>query len=145
LTPESIGEHFNWIVGFFLLHHLSDYKTSIRRLSSMMAPGGRMAFIEPNRRNPLFLLQVVACPDMTWAEERGMFTLSQKGVERAYRDAGLTDVGCHSFGFFPPQIFNRFGSARAFEREVERLTLARPVLPFLLLSGSSAKLSEGRG
>ena len=104
-----------------------------------------MGFIEPNRRNPLFLLQVMACSDMTWAEEKGMFQLSQKGVETAYRDAGLKDIDTHRFGFFPPQIFNRFRVARAFEQKVESLALARPVLPFLLLSAGTDQQSEGRG
>lgn len=145
LSPDVLGERLEWIVGFFLLHHLPDYAASIRRLASLMSPEKGMAFVEPNRRNPLFLLQLVACRDMTWAEEKGMFRLSQKGVETAYRDAGLTNVDSHSFGFFPPQIFNRFRAAREIERHVERLALARPVLPFLLLSARTGGLREGRG
>jgi SAM-dependent methyltransferase len=144
LTPEALGERFEWIVGFFLLHHLSDYAASIGRVASLLAPGGQMAFVEPNRRNPLFLLQVIACPDMTWAEEKGMFRLSGKGVAAAYRAAGLTNVGCHGFGFFPPQIFNHFRAAREIERHIESLTLARPVLPFLLLTARAGDPGEGR-
>ncbi|MFQ5415551.1 MAG: class I SAM-dependent methyltransferase [Myxococcota bacterium] len=145
LTAEALGERFDWIVGFFLLHHLSDYCASIERLASLMTPRGQMAFVEPNRRNPLFLLQVIGCRDMTWAEEKGMFRLSRRDVEAAYREAGLTNVGCHRFGFFPPQIFNRFHTARGFERYVEGLALARPVLPFLLLSARASDFREGPG
>ena len=103
-----------------------------------------MAFVEPNRRNPLFLLQVMACADMTWAEEKGMFQLSKSGVESAYRDAGLEDVDTHPFGFFPPQVFDRFGTARSFERRVERLVVARPLLPFLLMSARVGDHRESR-
>jgi cyclopropane fatty-acyl-phospholipid synthase-like methyltransferase len=138
LTPATLGERFRWIVGFFLLHHLSDYAASIARLAPLLAPAGQIAFVEPNRRNPLFLLQVIACPDMTWAEEKGMFLLSQTGVESAYHDAGLEQIRSDSFGFFPPQIFNRSSSARELERRVEGLALARPLLPFLLLSARSS-------
>ncbi|MBW2724679.1 MAG: methyltransferase domain-containing protein [Deltaproteobacteria bacterium] len=144
LTPDSLGERFTWIVGFFLLHHLSDYSASIDRMTSLMAPEGKMAFVEPNRRNPLFLLQVMACPDMTWKEEKGMFSLSRKGVEAAYRDAGLEDLDSHSFGFFPPQIFNRLSVARKLERRVESLALAQPLLPFLLMSAGTRNPSEGQ-
>jgi SAM-dependent methyltransferase len=137
VTEANLGERFDWIVGFFLLHHLADHRRSIENLTRLMNPGGRMALLEPNRRNPLFLLQVMACTDMTWAEEKGMFRLSQRHVEASYRSAGLSPRAAHHFGFFPPQIFNRSPLARRVEAKIESLALARPLLPFLLLSAQN--------
>ena len=130
---------FDFVVGFFFLHHLPDYRETIERLSPLVASGGRMAFVEPNRRNPLFLAQVLACPDMTWREEKGMFLLCQRGVEAAFERAGLVPGATHRFGFFPPQILNRFAISRRIETRLERIAPLRWVLPFLLLNGSAAE------
>jgi SAM-dependent methyltransferase len=132
-TPAELGERFRYVAGFFILHHLPDAADTIRRLAGVLAPGGVMAFVEPNRRNPLFLAQVACCPDMSWAEEKGMFRLSARAIEAAFRDAGLEALPTQRFGCFPPQLVNRFGWARALEAGVERARLFEPVLPFLLL------------
>ena len=121
-------------VGFFILHHLPDFAHSIAQLRGLLPPGGRIAFVEPNRRNPLFVAQVIGCRDMTWRDEQGMFLLSARKVENAYRAAGFVDVQTRRFGFFPPQIVNRFESARALERRLEGSALLEPILPFLLCS-----------
>ena len=134
LEIESFGERFDFVVGFFLLHHLPDFASAIGALSKLLNPGGCMAFLEPNRRNPLFLAQVACCADMPWSEEKGMFRLSRKAVEAAYQGAGLRDVATGAFGFFPPQILNRFIAARRLEARLERMAALRPLLPFLLLS-----------
>ncbi len=137
-------EPFDHIVGFFILHHLPDYRAAISRLSRCLLPGGHMAFVEPNRRNPLYAAQVACCPDMSWAGEKGMFRLSGRSVERAYREAGLAPQTTRRFGFFPPQIVNRFPSARRFESGIERMKLFEPMLPFLLLSAqASGSAPEG--
>lgn len=131
--PDDTGP-FDFVVGFFILHHLPDVPRAIASLSRLVASGGRAVFLEPNRRNPLFLAQVMFCEDMTWHEEKGMFQLSARKVETAFRDAGLRDRETRRFGFFPPQIFNRFPVARAAERRIEASGVLRPALPFLLLS-----------
>ena len=132
LTEEDFSEPFDFIVGFFLLHHLSDFAHTIKKLAPLLRPGGQMAFVEPNRFNPLFAAQVALCPDMTWREERGMFRLSPRDVEVAFRAAGLLPGRTRSFGFFPPQILNRFPSARGLEGRLERIRALKWVLPFLL-------------
>ena len=109
-------------------------KSAIRRLGRNMQPGGGIGFLEPNRRNPLFLAQVACCADMTWAEEKDTFRLSRRRVERAYRDAALCEVRTRTCGFFPPQVLNRFASARSLEARIERLPGLGGILPFLLLS-----------
>jgi len=142
LEPDGFDERFDFVVGFFLLHHLADLRGSIATTARLLSAGGRLGFLEPNRRNPLFLAQVAACPDMDWAEERGMFRLSESGVLAAYRDAGLEHTQSRRFGFFPPQIFNRFGFARRLEDRLEESRLLQPLLPFLLLTARARPTTE---
>jgi 2-polyprenyl-3-methyl-5-hydroxy-6-metoxy-1,4-benzoquinol methylase len=132
LDREEEPETFDFVVGFFLLHHLPAFAATIRDLAAFLAPGAGIGFLEPNRRNPLFLAQVACCADMTWAEEKGMFTLHWADIEKAYRDAQLVDVRTARFGFFPPQILNRFEVARRLEDRLERASALEWVLPFLV-------------
>lgn len=133
LDAAAAHERFSFVVGFFLLHHLPDLAHCIARLAQLLEPGGQMAFVEPNRRNPLFLAQVACCADMTWAEEKGMFQLSHSGVAEAFRAAGLAPAPVQRFGFFPPQVLNRSSAVRRLEARLEASPVLRPLLPFLLL------------
>ena len=142
LTPDAIGGPVDFVVGFFILHHLEDVPTAIRAAAGLVVPGGGAAFLEPNRRNPLFLAQVLACEDMRWSEEKGMFTLSARGVEEALGAAGLEVSPTIRFGFFPPQLVNRFAWARRLEAGIERSGLLTPVLPFLLMTARAPGASE---
>lgn len=130
----ALGGDYDAVVGLFILHHLPDFRASVRRLVPLLRPGGRMVFLEPNRRNPLFALQVACCPDMHWREERGMFALSRRGVLEAFAAAGLSGGACAYRGFFPPQLHNRFASARRLEERLEGVGALRSGLPFLVLS-----------
>lgn len=127
-------DRFDCIIGFFFLHHLPDFAASIQSLSTRLAPGGRIAFVEPNRVNPLYAIQLTACKDMDWSEEKGLFALSQAKVETAFRAAGLEGVETERFGFFPPQLLNRSAWIRRVETGLEEARVLRPLLPFLLLT-----------
>jgi len=135
------GERFDAIVGFFFLHHLSDYAESIARLAPLLRPGGRMAFIEPNRWNPLFAVQLTTCADMNWRDEKGLYSLTPQRVEAALGAAGLEDLRTARFGFFPPQLHNRSSTARRVEASCENANWLRWLLPFHLVS---ARAPEGR-
>ena len=66
-----------------------------------------------------------------------MFSLGHRGVERACAAAGLVPRPTRRFGFFPPQVINRFAFAARIEEGIERLRLLNPVLPFLLLAAEA--------
>ena len=133
LEPDALGERFAFVVGFFVLHHLPDVADAVRRIAGVLAPGGVAAFVEPNRRNPLYVAQIACTPDMTWAEERGMFRLSARSVHEAFGAAGLEPEPVERFGFFPPQVVNQLAAGRRFEAWLERRRALAPILPFLLL------------
>lgn len=138
ISPQQFTSSFDAIVGFFFLHHLPDYRQAVRRLTPLLASGARMAFVEPNRRNPLFLAQVACCADMTWREEKGMFRLSRRGIVDVFRDAGLCAIRTETFGFFPPQIYNRFTTMRSLEGRLQGLCPLRSFLPFIVTTGEAA-------
>jgi SAM-dependent methyltransferase len=132
----------DFLTGVFILHHLQDPEATVSRLCRLVRPGGRVAFLEPNRWNPLFFLQIMCCPDMTWKEERGLYALGGRRLRRILEGAGLADCRLATAGFFPPQILNRFAVALRVEHRLERWRLLRPVLPFVVVSGS---VPAGRG
>ena len=135
---EADGAGFDFIVGFFILHHLPDVRAALAHLAGLLAPGGRMAFLEPNRRNPLFVAQVVACPDMTLREEKGMFLMSPAAVREGFERGGLRPGDTDLLGFFPPQLYNRLGFARRLEARLERARWLRSILPFRLFRAESS-------
>jgi SAM-dependent methyltransferase len=137
LADGALKGRFDFVAGFFLLHHLPDFARTIGRLAPLLKPGGRIAFLEPNRRNPLYLVQLLACRDMTWKDEKGLYELNAEKVHAAYRDAGLRALEAESLGFFPPQILNRSDAAQRLETRIERVRSLHWVLPFLLLSAES--------
>jgi SAM-dependent methyltransferase len=134
LAPEALGPAPDAIVGFFILHHLPDVRAAIAALATLVAPGGALAFVEPNRRNPLYLAQILCCPDMSWAAEKGLYRLAVHAPARASAGAGLREVRTSTFGFFPPQVINRSAAAARLERRLERSGLLAPLRPFVLTS-----------
>jgi SAM-dependent methyltransferase len=139
LSGESAG--FDFVVGFFVLHHLPDVHAAILNLAPLVKPGGSLVFLEPNRRNPLFLAQVMGCPDMTWKDEKGMFTLSRRQVFRSFDVAGLSVRKLETFGFFPPQLYNNVAAARRLEAWLEGWRSIASLLPFRLLAATRSARS----
>jgi len=136
LEAARVGAPFDLVVGFFILHHLPDLRDALRRASALLEPGGRIAFLEPNRRNPLFLAQVLGCPDMHWREEKGLYRLGRRRLVEACEAAGLCEVRIDTFGFFPPAVLNRLPFTRRLEERLERPPWLRSFLPMRLVTGT---------
>jgi SAM-dependent methyltransferase len=134
----SLDDRVDFVVGVFFLHHLPDFPATLARLAPLVSPGGGMGFVEPNRRNPLFLVQIACCPDMGWREEKGLYRIGIDSVAGAMRSASLEAVDTQTFGFFPPPVVNRLPAAVRLERRLERSALLRPLLPFVLTTGRRA-------
>jgi len=130
------ADRFDVIVGFFFLHHLEDLRGAIRQMRRVLRPRGRMVFVEPNRRNPLFALQVLCCADMRWSEERGMFTLGRRKIREAFCAEGMRTPTLETFGAFPPQVLEWWPWTLSLQRRIEQWAVCRPVLPFRLISST---------
>jgi SAM-dependent methyltransferase len=134
LEDTPLDTPFDAVVGFFVLHHLEDVGASLDRLIPWVRRDGAVAFLEPNRWNPLYLFQVACCPDMAWREEKGVWRLGARAVEAHCRRNGLEPLATERFGLMPPQVYNRSLRMRRFESWVQGWRWVRPVLPFLLLA-----------
>jgi SAM-dependent methyltransferase len=133
--PADLLGAFDAVVGFFALHHIHDLAVSFRAMARLLAPGGRIAFLEPNPYNPLYYVQMAVKPEMTWEGDRGMLRMRRGVVVPAMAAAGLGRLAHRRFGFLPPFAANAQGGRRA-EAVLERVRVLEPVLPFQLFRGT---------
>ena len=131
--PAELGT-FDAVVGFFALHHIHDLPATYRAMAGLVAPGGPVAFVEPNAWNPLYYVQIAVNRDMTWEGDRGVARMRRSQVFPAMEAAGLRDLRLERYGFFPPFAANAPWGPPA-ERWLERRRVLRPVLPFQLFGG----------
>lgn len=104
--PSELQGRFDVAVGFFFMHHVADLTSILQGAITLLKPGGRAVFLEPN---PLFLgyyLQVTFTPGMTWRGEKGILRMRPGLFERSAREAGFTSFENRSFGAMPPAIAN---------------------------------------
>ncbi len=135
--PRELTERFDAVLGFFVLHHLHDLDACFKAMADMTAPGGCVTFLEPNAFNPLYYLQVLASPGMTWQGDGGIVRMRKGLLFNAMRKAGLVDLQIVRFGFFPPFLANRAWGGKL-ESVFERMPLWRGMLPFQLCKGTKA-------
>jgi SAM-dependent methyltransferase len=127
--PEELQGRFDAVVGFFTLHHLHDLTGCMRSMSSLSKPGGRIVFLEPNPLNPLYYIQMLVVPGMSWSGDKGILNMRRDTVFAAMRAAGLRNPSCEVFGFLPPFLINRSWGLRA-EEALERFRPWQRFLPF---------------
>jgi len=127
------GEEFDSIIGILFLHHLEDLRSGLKSLHRILKSGGDVIFVELNRLNLLFLAQIFLCQDMTWRGEKGTFRYGVSGYHQGFRDSGYTEVEIGKFGFFPPQIVDKFPLVLPIEKRLEKVPFVKPFLPFLFI------------
>lgn len=125
---------FDAVVGFFFLHHLADPVPALRSAAAVLAPGGTVAFAEPNGWNPLFYLQIALTPGMTFRGDGGVAGMRAGRVLPALRRAGFGRARARRYGLFPPRLAN-LPAGRRVEARLERLPLPPAVSAFQLFSG----------
>ena len=130
--PASELENlFDVALGFFVLHHLADLEQAFRGTRRLLKPGGRVVFLEPNPLNPLYYLQILGTPGMTWKGDGGIVRMRPSLVFRALSEAGFERCAVRRFGFFPPFLTNRSWGPQL-ERVLEGMKLWGAFLPFQL-------------
>jgi SAM-dependent methyltransferase len=131
--PGELGP-FDAVVGLFALHHVHDLGAAFAAAARLVAPGGAVAFCEPNPWNPLYYVQVAVTREMTWTGDRGLLEMRRGKVFAAMGSAGLVRLEHERFGFLPPFAANASWGPRL-EGVLERRRLLGPVLPFQLFGG----------
>jgi SAM-dependent methyltransferase len=133
--PAELLGRFDAVVGLFALHHVHDIGASLRAMTGLLGPAGRIAFLEPNPYNPLYYVQMAVKPEMTWEGDRGMLRMRPGVIFPAMAAAGIGGLSHRRFGFFPPFAVNTRRGRRA-EAVLERVRPLAPVLPFQLFGGT---------
>lgn len=130
-APEEFNGKFDYVVGFFTLHHFHNLPLCFQRMSRLVKPGGKLIFVEPNAWNILYYLQIFFTPGMSWAGDKGVADMRRSKFEEARVAAGLENLEIKTYGFYPPQVINtRFGQLT--EPLLEKFPLWKGALPFQL-------------
>jgi SAM-dependent methyltransferase len=125
LPEHVVGERFDRIIGFFVLHHLINFDNVFQTLAMIAASGGQIAFCEPVAVNPLYYLQILLTPGMSFRGEPSITAMRPTVVLASMRRAGFTDVKASPYGYFPPFLKNHPWGAR-----LEHWLEAQKHLPF---------------
>lgn len=131
--PAELSGRYEAVLGFFILHHLSDLEGAFAGVARMTRAGGCAVFIEPNPANPLYYLQIGLTPGMRWKAERGILNMRKHRIFGALASAGFVDAAVYRFGFLPPFLRNRFFGS-VVDRVAEGVGILEPVLPFQIFS-----------
>ena len=129
--PDELKGRFDAVIGFFTLHHLHDLGGCLRAMRDLARPGGRIVFLEPNPLNPLYYIQMLVVPGMSWSGDKGILNMREHDVFAAMLAAGLSRPTVERFGFLPPFAVNRPWGPRA-EDTLEHVPLWSRLLPFQL-------------
>jgi SAM-dependent methyltransferase len=70
-----------------LLHHVPDRQAAVNEAARVVAPGGLLVIIEPNRWNPLIMAQMALVP-----AERGVARSHGRQIVRELINAGCDDI-----------------------------------------------------
>jgi len=92
--------------GFHILHHLVPAQRK-EIFDRIRGNGWKAVFVEPNPWNPLFLLQLLVTPDMSFKEEWRYLTLTRRRLRREMRASGISLRGYKRICFLPPVIADR--------------------------------------
>ena len=112
-----------------------DLHASFKAMEKLAKPGGIIAFLEPNAFNPLYYIQMLITPGMTWKGDKGVAKMRKSLIFNAMKSAGLKNLSVYRFGFFPPFLANQPWGGKL-ERILEKLPLLGPFLPFQLFTGT---------
>lgn len=131
--PSHLHGRFDVVVGFFVLHHIADLAAALRGVRTLLRPGGRAAFLEPNPLFPGYYVQITCTPGMTWRGDGGIVRMRPGRLAAAASAGGLVEFATERFGAFPPFLANRPLGARV-ERALESVPGWRLARAFQLFS-----------
>ncbi len=131
--PTALHDSFDVVLGFFVLHHLQDIDKAIVAMSRLLKPGGRVVLLDANGYNPLFYLQILLMPGMTWKGDKGMAQMRPGVVFGAMRNAGLSELALARFGFLPAFVVDRPWGSRL-DLAMERVPLPDVLHAFQIFS-----------
>ena len=124
-TGEGLeGRSFDAIVGVSILHHVN-MPLCLRNTFSLLEPGGRFAFSEPNLANPqIWAMKRIRFVGRLLHETEHETAFLASRLRRSFEDAGLAVDVCEPFEFLHPATPPRLiGAVKRLERVLERTPL----------------------
>lgn len=132
-APEELNEKFDYIVGFFALHHFHNLHVCFQAMSRLVKPGGKIYFIEPNAWNILYYFQIFFTPGMSWSGDKGVAKMRRSVFQKAGDFAGLSEMKILKYGMFPPFLYNKKWGQRL-EKIICSIPFFKPFQAFQLVS-----------
>ena len=129
--PEEYNEKFDYVIGFFTLHHFQNLPAYFQAMKRVLKPNGKILFLEPNAFNPLYYFQIFFTPGMSWGG-KGVAMMTENNFKKAAEYSELRFAGIKKYGFFPPFIVNKKWG-RQLDDFVEKLPPFKPILAFQLI------------
>ncbi len=136
--PEEYNESFDYVIGYFTLHHFHHLETYYQAMARVLKPGGKIVFIEPNAFNVLYYFQIFFSPTMSWEGDKGVAQMRRNNFKKATEWANLKGLKIDKYGFFPPFIVNKPVGKKS-ESLLERMKILKPFSAFLLITAEKPK------
>jgi SAM-dependent methyltransferase len=136
-TGEGLdGRRFDALVGVSILHHLN-MNLCLRNTFSLLEPGGRFAFSEPNLANPqVWAMKKVGFVGRWLHETEHETAFLASGLRDLFERAGLSVDICEPFEFLHPATPPRLiAGVERLERVLERSPL-RAIAGSIKLAGN---------
>jgi len=131
-APKRFENKFDFIIGFYILHHLGDLKKSFESMKIMLKNGGKILFSENNPYNPMYYIQMLIVNDISWKEEKGILNMRKKTIFPLLESLGFKKISIERYGFFPPFIINKsFGNG--LDKRLEKIKMFNFFLPYQII------------
>jgi 2-polyprenyl-3-methyl-5-hydroxy-6-metoxy-1,4-benzoquinol methylase len=131
----DIQHQFDAVIGSSVLHHL-DVEASLAHIFTILEPGGRLSFAEPNMLNPvIFLERRVPALRERWHVSPDETAFVRWPLRKALERHGFVDIRIMPFDWlhpFTPTPLIR--TVRAIGRVVERLPFVREFSGSMLIT-----------
>ncbi len=134
---ETVSNHYGYVVGFNVLHHISDLPSAFSSIRTILTEGGSIAFQEPNPCYILHHVQAIADPRRRFREELGMLRCTRSGLTRSLHAAGFSEIRIHAYGFLPPFVVDTRGGMRL-EEWVNRINPVTSAFAYLLVTARAS-------
>jgi len=137
---------FDAVIGASILHHL-DASRALAALHEALRPGGKLAFMEPNMRNPqVWLERNVRLIGKALQNTEDETAFHRQQMSRMLHAAGFVDVCVTPFDFLHPLVPRALVAvADRLLRMLERVPLIKELAGSLLITASRAGASDKDG
>ena len=131
----TIDGGFDAVIGNSILHHLN-LDAALRHIHGLLAPGGALAFAEPNMLNPQVYAERTFLRSRLWYVSPDETAFVRWRLTRDLEQAGFTGVRVRPFDWLHPAVPTPLvGPVTGIGRLLEALPLVREFAGSLQISG----------